>query len=58
MKRFEDLDLQLKGLVYVKALLETHGASAADVAKHSDAIERVRNELARVVQPAARREAA
>ena len=43
----EDLVLQLKGLVHVRALLESHGVSPAEIAKHSDAIDRVRNELAR-----------
>jgi hypothetical protein len=44
----EDLTLQLKGLVYVRALLETHGASSAELNAHSDAIARVRTELARL----------
>jgi hypothetical protein len=48
--RREDLDLQLKGLVYVRALLETHGASTAELDAHSNAIERVRTELARLSQ--------
>ena len=46
----EDLNLQLKGLVYVRALLETQGASAAELNAHSEAIDRVRTELARVDQ--------
>ena len=48
MSRRDDLDLQLKGLVYVRALLETKGASAAELDAHSDAIERVRTKLARL----------
>ena len=48
MSRRDDLDLQLKGLVYVRALLETKGASAAELDAHSDAIARVRTELAEV----------
>jgi hypothetical protein len=44
----DDLDLQLKGLVYVRALLETKGASSAELDAHSDAIARVRTELARL----------
>jgi hypothetical protein len=48
--RREELDLQLKGLVYVRALLETHGASTAEVDAHSNAIDRVRTELARLDQ--------
>ena len=46
----EDLVLQLKGLVHVRALLETHDVSPAEIAKHSDAIERVRDELARLAR--------
>ena len=46
MSRRDDLSLQLKGLVYVRALLETKGASAAELDAHSDAIVRVRTELA------------
>ena len=48
MNRRDDLDLQLKGLVYVRALLETKGASTAELDAHSDAIERVRTKLARL----------
>jgi hypothetical protein len=44
----DDLTLQLKGLVYVRALLETHGASPSELNAHSDAIARVRKELARL----------
>ena len=50
MSRLDDLVLQLKGLVYVRALLETRGAPAADLAAHTDAIERVRAELAGLVR--------
>jgi hypothetical protein len=49
-RRLDDLALQLKGLVHVRALLETHGASSADLALHADAIDRVRDELARLAQ--------
>jgi hypothetical protein len=45
-RRLDDLELQLKGLVHVRALLETRGASAEELAAHSDAIARVRAELA------------
>jgi len=38
--------LDLKGLVYVRALLESRGASPAEVLAHADAITRVRAELA------------
>jgi hypothetical protein len=43
----DDLVLQLKGLVHVRALLETRNASEAELVAHSEAIERVRDELAR-----------
>ena len=46
MSRRDDLYLQLKGLVYVRALLETKGVSTAELDAHSDAIARVRTELA------------
>jgi hypothetical protein len=48
----DDLALDLKGLVYVRALLESKGASLAEISAHSDAINRVRAELARLA-PAA-----
>jgi hypothetical protein len=53
-RKVDDLALQLKGLVHVRALLETRGASQVELAKHSDAIDRVRDELARVAQAQAR----
>ena len=49
-RRLDDLALQLKGLVHVRALLEAQGVSAAELAAHSDAIERVRDELAEVAK--------
>jgi hypothetical protein len=49
-RRLDDLVLQLKGLVHVRALLETHGASTAELDAHSDEIVRVRGELARVAK--------
>jgi hypothetical protein len=53
-RKVDDLVLQLKGLVHVRALLETRGVSQVELAKHSDAIDRVRDELARVAQAQAR----
>ena len=50
MSRRDDLNLHLKGLVYVRALLETNGAPPDAVALHSDAIERVRGELIRLAR--------
>jgi hypothetical protein len=49
VKRLDDLLLQLKGLVYVRALLESWGAPADDVSAHTDAIECVRAELAELM---------
>jgi hypothetical protein len=47
-RRIDDLLLQLKGLVHVRALLETRGVAPTELAKHTDAISRVRDELAKV----------
>ena len=47
-RRLDDLDLELKGLVHARALLETKGAPRDAVALHAQAIERVRGELARL----------
>jgi hypothetical protein len=52
-RELEDLVLQLKGLVHVRALLETRGASTAELDAHSDEIARIRAELAQHVQQAA-----
>jgi hypothetical protein len=52
-RRLDDLILQLKGLVHVRALLETYGASTAELTAHSDEITRVRAELARFVKATA-----
>ena len=46
----DDLVLQLKGLVHVRALLETRGASAAELDAHSSEIARIRAELANRVR--------
>jgi hypothetical protein len=43
----DDLVLQLKGLVHVRALLETRGASPEELSAHGDEITRVRAKLAR-----------
>jgi hypothetical protein len=45
-RKVDDLVLQLKGLVHVRALLETRGASAAELDVHSDEIARIRAALA------------
>jgi hypothetical protein len=49
-RRLDDLVLRLKGLVYVRALLETQGASSAELDAHSAEIVRVREKLARVAK--------
>ncbi len=46
-RRLDNLVLELKGLVYVRALLETHGASTTEIEAHSNRIDVVRDELAR-----------
>jgi hypothetical protein len=53
VSRYDDLKLQLKGLVFVRALLEAKGASAAEVDAHTDAIARVRTKLARLEEAGA-----
>jgi hypothetical protein len=45
-RQVDDLVLQLKGLVHVRALLETRGASAAELDEHSEEIARIRARLA------------
>jgi hypothetical protein len=45
MTKRDDLTLDLKGLVYVRALLESRGASAAELSAHTAEIRRVQAEL-------------
>jgi hypothetical protein len=47
-RELDDLILQLKGLVHVRALLEDGGAPAAVLDAHSAEIDRVRDRLARL----------
>ena len=49
-RELDDLVLHLKGLVLVRALLEERGASAAEVEAHTAEIERLREQLAELVQ--------
>jgi hypothetical protein len=49
-RRAEDLVLQLKGLVHVRALLESRGASSEELDAHTAEIARVRRELAELVK--------
>jgi hypothetical protein len=48
----DDLVLRLKGLVHVRALLETRGVSPEELEAHSDEIARVRADLAERVKAA------
>lgn len=48
MTAVEDLELHLKGLVLVSAILEWRGASKADLEKHREEIRRVRAQLAAI----------
>ena len=52
-RKLGDVALQLKGLVHVRALLETQGASPAELTAHSNEINRVRAELARLARAGA-----
>jgi hypothetical protein len=42
--------LQLKGLVFARAILEDRGASALELSEHTAAIERQRRHLAELVR--------
>jgi hypothetical protein len=54
-RRIDDLLLQLKGLVLVRAILESRGATAAELDEHTREADRVRAELARLVRKQAAR---
>jgi hypothetical protein len=45
-RRLNDVVLQLKGLVLVRALLESRGVPRAEIAVYDEEIERIRGELA------------
>jgi hypothetical protein len=49
-RRTDDLVLQLKGLVHVRALLESRGASRGELDPHTAEIARVRAQLAELVK--------
>jgi hypothetical protein len=49
-RRTDDLVLQLKGLVHVRALLESRGASSEELDAHTAEIARVRAQLAELVK--------
>jgi hypothetical protein len=42
--------LHIKGLVFVRALLQEQGASEAEIAEHTDELERQRERLAQLVR--------
>jgi hypothetical protein len=44
--------LHIKGLVFLRALLEEQGASEAEMAEHTDELERERERLAQLVRAA------
>ena len=46
----DDLVLQLKGLVHLRALLESRGASSEELDAHTAEIARVRAQLAELVK--------
>ena len=55
-RRVSEIDsvlLHIKGLVYVRALLEDHGASEAEIAQHTAELERERERLAQLVRAGA-----
>ena len=45
----EDLLLELKGLVYARAILESRGAPPESIRVHETEIERIRDRLAELV---------
>jgi hypothetical protein len=47
-RELDDLILQLKGLVHVRALLESRGASPPEIEQHVAEIDRVRARLAQL----------
>ena len=49
-RRIDDLVLQLKGLVLVRELLSKRGASLEELDEHAAEIDRVRTQLAALVQ--------
>jgi hypothetical protein len=49
-RRIDDLVLQLKGLVLVRELLSKRGASLEELDEHGAEIDRVRTQLAELVQ--------
>ena len=49
-REIEELLLHLRGLVFVRAILEQRGTPEAELARHAAEIARVRGDLARTAQ--------
>lgn len=57
-RQVEELLLHLRGLVFVRAILEQRGAPQPELAQHGSEVARVRADLARTAQARAFDEAA
>ena len=57
-REIEELLLHLRGLVFVRAILEQRGAPEVELARHAAEIARVRGELARTARIGAFEQAA
>ncbi len=57
-RHIEELLLHLRGLVFVRAILEQRGAPEAEIERHASEISRVRADLARTASAGALDEAA
>ena len=57
-REIEELLLHLRGLVFVRAILEQRGAPETELARHAAEISRVRADLARTARSGAYDEAA
>jgi len=53
-RELDDLVLGLRGLVHVRALLESRGASPAELDEHTAEIDRIRVRLAELVKEESR----
>jgi hypothetical protein len=51
-RELDDVLLRLKGLVFVRSILEERGASREEIDEHSAEIERLRERLAELVREA------
>ncbi len=57
-RQIEELLLHLRGLVFVRAILEQRGAAEPELERHASEITRVRADLARTAQVGALDQAA